>query len=69
MVQKRRALISQQGATETGSTIAPQRKKDFVDIILLSKVGKKEENFRDTFPPKAKKNIFFLPVVLCVGLI
>uniref|UniRef100_A0A671WU54 Cytochrome P450 family 4 subfamily F member 8 n=1 Tax=Sparus aurata TaxID=8175 RepID=A0A671WU54_SPAAU len=38
VVQKRRALISQQGATETGSTIAPQRKKDFVDIILLSKV-------------------------------
>ncbi|XP_030265149.1 cytochrome P450 4F3 [Sparus aurata] len=37
VVQKRRALISQQGATETGSTIAPQRKKDFVDIILLSK--------------------------------
>lgn len=65
MVQKRRALISQQGATETGSTIATQRKKDFVDIILLSKVGTKEENFRDTFPPKAKKNL----LVLCVGLI
>lgn len=39
VVQKRRALIDQQ--TETGtqssSNTAPQRKKDFVDIILLSK--------------------------------
>ncbi|XP_036947639.1 cytochrome P450 4F3 isoform X1 [Acanthopagrus latus] len=33
VVQKRRALISRQGETET----APQRKKDFVDIILLTK--------------------------------
>uniref|UniRef100_A0A3Q4BEZ1 Uncharacterized protein n=1 Tax=Mola mola TaxID=94237 RepID=A0A3Q4BEZ1_MOLML len=33
VVQKRRALISQQKETET----APKRKKDFVDIILLTK--------------------------------
>ncbi|XP_062237024.1 cytochrome P450 4F3 [Platichthys flesus] len=37
VVQKRRALISQQGETETDSTSASQRKKDFVDLILLSK--------------------------------
>ncbi|XP_073318547.1 cytochrome P450 4F3 [Pagrus major] len=37
VVQKRRALISQQRETETGFTTAPQRKKDFVDIILLTK--------------------------------
>ncbi|XP_029306483.1 cytochrome P450 4F3 isoform X2 [Cottoperca gobio] len=36
VVQKRRALISHQ-KTETDFTKAPQRKKDFVDIILLSK--------------------------------
>ncbi|XP_051284374.1 cytochrome P450 4F3 [Dicentrarchus labrax] len=34
VVQKRRALISQQRETET---TAPQKKKDFVDIILLSR--------------------------------
>ncbi|XP_029371055.1 docosahexaenoic acid omega-hydroxylase CYP4F3-like isoform X2 [Echeneis naucrates] len=34
VVQRRRALISQQRETETK---APRRKKDFVDIILLSK--------------------------------
>uniref|UniRef100_UPI0037E94A42 cytochrome P450 4F3 n=1 Tax=Semicossyphus pulcher TaxID=241346 RepID=UPI0037E94A42 len=34
VVQKRRALISQQRATQTDP---PQRRKDFVDIILLSK--------------------------------
>lgn len=38
VVQKRRALISQQKETET----APKRKKDFVDIILLTKVGGKK---------------------------
>ncbi|XP_070850129.1 cytochrome P450 4F3 [Chaetodon trifascialis] len=37
VVQKRRALISQQRETETDFSTAPQRKKDFVDIILLSK--------------------------------
>ncbi|KAM9328434.1 cytochrome P450 4F3 [Pholidichthys leucotaenia] len=38
VVQKRRALIEQQKTTDTQSNItpAPQRKKDFVDIILLS---------------------------------
>ncbi|KAM9333924.1 cytochrome P450 4F3 [Symphorus nematophorus] len=35
VVQKRRALISQQMETEL--TTAPHRKKDFVDIILLSR--------------------------------
>lgn len=35
VVQRRRALISHQRATEP----EPRRKKDFVDIILLSKVG------------------------------
>ncbi|KAM4711419.1 cytochrome P450 4F3 [Anableps anableps] len=39
VVQKRRALIDQQRETETltSPNTAPQRKKDFVDIILLSK--------------------------------
>ncbi|XP_041822084.1 cytochrome P450 4F3 [Chelmon rostratus] len=37
VVQKRRALISQQRETDTDLNPAPQRKKDFVDIILLSK--------------------------------
>ncbi|XP_056226005.1 cytochrome P450 4F3 isoform X1 [Seriola aureovittata] len=37
VVQKRRALIGQQKETETDFTKAPQRKRDFVDIILLSK--------------------------------
>ncbi|XP_038154841.1 cytochrome P450 4F3 isoform X1 [Cyprinodon tularosa] len=37
VVQKRRALIAQQGETETQTNAAPQKKKDFVDIILLSK--------------------------------
>ncbi|XP_033479063.1 cytochrome P450 4F3 [Epinephelus lanceolatus] len=37
VVQKRRALISQQKNTETDFSTAPQRKKDFVDIILLAK--------------------------------
>ncbi|XP_076017973.1 cytochrome P450 4F3 [Genypterus blacodes] len=39
VVQQRRALINQQRETETQSaaTVVPQRKKDFVDIILLSK--------------------------------
>ncbi|XP_041834888.1 cytochrome P450 4F3 [Melanotaenia boesemani] len=39
VVQKRRVLINQQRGTETQSnlTTTPQRKKDFVDIILLSK--------------------------------
>ncbi|XP_070711570.1 cytochrome P450 4F3 isoform X2 [Pempheris klunzingeri] len=37
VVQKRRAQISEQRETETDLTTAPQRKKDFVDIILLSK--------------------------------
>ncbi|XP_037618313.1 cytochrome P450 4F3 [Sebastes umbrosus] len=37
VVQKRRALISQQEKTETDFTTAPRRKKDFVDIILLTK--------------------------------
>nr|QLC36647.1 cytochrome P450 4F128 [Kryptolebias hermaphroditus] len=39
VVQKRRALISQQRETETQTTLTttPQKKKDFVDVILLSK--------------------------------
>ncbi|KAK5616476.1 hypothetical protein CRENBAI_010039 [Crenichthys baileyi] len=39
VVQKRRALIDQQGETETQTSLktAPQRNKDFVDIILTSK--------------------------------
>ncbi|CAB1414766.1 unnamed protein product [Pleuronectes platessa] len=37
VVQKRRALIRQQRETETDSTSASQSKKDFVDLILLSK--------------------------------
>lgn len=37
VVQKRRALIGQQTKTGTDFSTAPQRKKDFVDIILLSK--------------------------------
>ncbi|KAM6892996.1 cytochrome P450 4F3 [Lycodopsis pacificus] len=37
VVQKRRALIGQQAKTGTDFSTAPQRKKDFVDIILLSK--------------------------------
>ncbi|KAG7236544.1 hypothetical protein INR49_000807 [Caranx melampygus] len=37
VVQKRRALINQQRETGADFTKAPQRKKDFVDIILLSK--------------------------------
>lgn len=36
VVQERRALIGQKGATE----IAAQRKRDFIDIVLLSKVEK-----------------------------
>lgn len=43
VVQKRRALISQQKNTETDFSTAPQRKKDFVDIILLAKVGEKNK--------------------------
>lgn len=39
VVQKRRALIGQQ----KGSESAPQRKKDFVDIILLTKVREKKK--------------------------
>lgn len=39
VVQRRRALITHQRATET----EPRRKKDFVDIILLSKVGAARE--------------------------
>lgn len=38
VVQRRRAQISQQEESET----APKRKKDFVDIILLTKVGGKK---------------------------
>ncbi|XP_047433174.1 cytochrome P450 4F3 [Mugil cephalus] len=39
VVQKRRALINQQTEKETPSNVTtpPQRKKDFVDIILLTK--------------------------------
>ncbi|KAG8004552.1 Leukotriene-B(4) omega-hydroxylase 2 [Nibea albiflora] len=37
VVQKHRAQISQQREKETDFTTVPQRKKDFVDIILLSK--------------------------------
>ncbi|XP_040888245.1 cytochrome P450 4F3 isoform X2 [Toxotes jaculatrix] len=37
VVQKRRALICQQRDTEADFPTAPQRKKDFVDIILLSR--------------------------------
>ncbi|KAF3857275.1 hypothetical protein F7725_009134 [Dissostichus mawsoni] len=37
VVQKRRALISQQKKTGAHFTAVPQKKKDFVDIILLSK--------------------------------
>ncbi|TKS66545.1 Leukotriene-B(4) omega-hydroxylase 2 [Collichthys lucidus] len=37
VVQKHRAQISQQREKETDFTAAPRRKKDFVDIILLSK--------------------------------
>ncbi|XP_038575785.1 cytochrome P450 4F3 isoform X1 [Micropterus salmoides] len=37
VVQKRRALLSRQRETEIDFTTAPQRKKDFVDIILLSR--------------------------------
>ncbi|XP_078100124.1 cytochrome P450 4F3 isoform X2 [Sander vitreus] len=37
VVQKRRCLISQHKKTETDFPTAPQRKKDFVDILLLSK--------------------------------
>lgn len=37
VVQKRRALIGQQVGTEP----VPRRKKDFVDIILLTKAGEK----------------------------
>ncbi|KAI4831804.1 hypothetical protein KUCAC02_001326 [Chaenocephalus aceratus] len=37
VVQKRRALIKQQKKTGAYFTAAPQKKKDFVDIILLSK--------------------------------
>ncbi|KAE8278377.1 Leukotriene-B(4) omega-hydroxylase 2 [Larimichthys crocea] len=37
VVQKHRAQISQQREKETDFTTAPRRKKDFVDIILLSK--------------------------------
>ncbi|KAK2856948.1 hypothetical protein Q5P01_005683 [Channa striata] len=39
VIQKRRTLISQQTETETQSdfTTKPQKRKDFVDIILLSK--------------------------------
>uniref|UniRef100_A0A4W6EYR8 aromatase n=1 Tax=Lates calcarifer TaxID=8187 RepID=A0A4W6EYR8_LATCA len=36
VVQKRRALINQQRETDSDHTTAPQRKRDFVDIILLS---------------------------------
>lgn len=43
VVQKRRALISQQTKTDTDVSTAPRRKKDFVDIILLSKVGEEIE--------------------------
>lgn len=44
-MQQRRALISQQAWTESQSNFstAAKRKKDFVDIILLSKVGQKTE--------------------------
>lgn len=38
VVQKRRALIGQRGAAE----LAEERKRDFVDIILLSKVEKEK---------------------------
>lgn len=41
VVQKRRALISQQTKSDTNLT-RQQRKKDFVDIILLSKVVEKK---------------------------
>lgn len=37
VVQRRRALLSRQRETEIDFTTAPQRKKDFVDIILLSR--------------------------------
>ena len=43
VVQKRRALISQQKKTGADFPAAPQKKKDFVDIILLSKVGEKKK--------------------------
>lgn len=43
VVQKRRALIDQQEETKTDFTTAHQRKKDFVDIILLTKVGEKKK--------------------------
>lgn len=42
VVQKRRALISQPRETETDFPEAQKRKKDFVDIILLSKVREKK---------------------------
>jgi len=45
VVQKRRALINQQKETETQPTRTKttQRKKDFVDIILLSTVEPKKK--------------------------
>lgn len=44
VVQKRRALISQQRMTETQTDFntKSQRRKDFVDIILLTKVEEKK---------------------------
>uniref|UniRef100_A0A3Q0RFK5 Cytochrome P450 family 4 subfamily F member 8 n=1 Tax=Amphilophus citrinellus TaxID=61819 RepID=A0A3Q0RFK5_AMPCI len=40
VVQKRRALLSQQRETETQSDVAPtpQKRRDFVDILLLTRV-------------------------------
>uniref|UniRef100_A0A8D3CNQ1 aromatase n=1 Tax=Scophthalmus maximus TaxID=52904 RepID=A0A8D3CNQ1_SCOMX len=37
VVQKRRTLINQQTGAETDFTTAPQRRKDFLDLILQSK--------------------------------
>lgn len=44
VVQRRRALTSQQRTTETQTdfTSKSQRRKDFVDIILLTKVEEKK---------------------------
>lgn len=45
VVQKRRALISQQREAETQGdfTRKAQRRKDFVDIILLTKVEERKK--------------------------
>lgn len=69
MVRKRRTLINQQGAMET----KPQRKKDFVDIILLSKVGaemkQKHEDFvaKKTNEPKKHRRFCFYRMRMAVA--